>query len=996
MGITGLLQGLKPFTKNQNVSDFSRQALAIDTSSWLHRSVYSIADLYVEAMEEKGRHCHDPTCIETSATYIVNRCRELFMYAHVSKLFLVMDGKRCPLKAPTNQDREQKRQQALAEARASRHAGSNQRKLFEKYKACIKISADFAQVVMERVMKKLRSNQNVHMVHSPYEADAQLVELCVNGLAQAIVTEDSDVLLYSAACRSSFPVLFKLDRNSGSCQVLSMSWLLDLQHNQQLSRHYQSSAITNVTALELILLNWMQQEQRHPSQGARFFVQACILAGCDYAPRQLAGVGLVNAFKLVDRLRHVSHEQRFRTILKQHRSSSSSSSLRQNKIDLRDYETLLAQAEAVFYYHPVHKDNLQQVNYLNSIQTENNHTPRLDRFGSDLEFLGCVDDRICHPSVGVVDNNQPHSFAVLEISSLPPQPPPPPVAEIVVREGRKRKRPPCEKSGENEGQPKPIVNPYLRKRSDAAAEKQQQHCTPLLPQSNNTNRRKQVHCNTDEKHRHSRGKDNNRHSRCKENDGSKEKRSICHPTADTEVQKKDDNCSIAQSKIRDYLRNNKPASKRRDIRFVKPKFGKDGSRLDQSKPPPVENTENTDMASRASPKREIASAKKLVFTSLGESSEVESTTASGPSRLDGSESGADNAVHREVISMAAPFFEGSTTSTHEDSHAMDSSLHHQQGRQANWETPAGIPKLGQGGGPEVAEPNLLLPDSDREDEVLEEISPTQPPLQREPMAANFSRQINESQNQVEHDISFRASCAVKCENQGAAVSKYFSGGGSDDEGRHLARRVTLDDSPCREIQDQSEISVEQPVFLVDVPGAAFYDLYDDFLSPKKATEQDKDLVETIDDIEEDSPDVGSRVRPITFDLEPPKPQSSIGPAKKLRNRFGPIRVGTQNDHRPPLAELNQGRLNETQFTGNPHHESVHSSSWRRTEMFSRNIDDSDEPWFSSSSSLTGQSRSAPPPKSLYHHPPSRACIKSRPRNSLHFYFSSSKSKKEAT
>lgn len=45
-----------------------------------------------------------------------------------------------------------------------------------------------------------------------------MVWMCKQGLTSAIVTEDSDVLVYCLACKVDSPVLFKLD-DSGDIQV---------------------------------------------------------------------------------------------------------------------------------------------------------------------------------------------------------------------------------------------------------------------------------------------------------------------------------------------------------------------------------------------------------------------------------------------------------------------------------------------------------------------------------------------------------------------------------------------------------------------------------------------------------------------------------------------------------------------------------------------------------------------------------------------------------
>lgn len=51
------------------------------------------------------------------------------------------------------------------------------------------------------------------------EADAQVAFLVKSGLASAVITEDSDILVYMAAVRSSAPVLYKMDE-FGSCKEL--------------------------------------------------------------------------------------------------------------------------------------------------------------------------------------------------------------------------------------------------------------------------------------------------------------------------------------------------------------------------------------------------------------------------------------------------------------------------------------------------------------------------------------------------------------------------------------------------------------------------------------------------------------------------------------------------------------------------------------------------------------------------------------------------------
>jgi exonuclease 1 len=233
MGINGLLKGLQSFSKKCHITEFENQSLAVDASSWLHKSVYSIAEKHVEAAERSTTN-HDPSCINTSAQYMISRCTELLDHgAKISGIYLVMDGKRCPLKAQTNDEREQRRISNLKDARLYKKERKIE-KSQDKYKACIKIHAAFADAVAQQIQSHFIRNHDdrVHILKSPYEADSQLVKLCVDGAVQAIVTEDSDVLVYCAACHVSVPILYKLERHGKMLDhAMSFPWTGSSIHN---------------------------------------------------------------------------------------------------------------------------------------------------------------------------------------------------------------------------------------------------------------------------------------------------------------------------------------------------------------------------------------------------------------------------------------------------------------------------------------------------------------------------------------------------------------------------------------------------------------------------------------------------------------------------------------------------------------------------------------------------------------------------------------------
>jgi exonuclease-1 len=58
----------------------------------------------------------------------------------------------------------------------------------------------------------------VEFLVAPYEADAQLAFLQLNGHVDAVITEDSDLMVFG--CRET---LYKFDREFGSCTRIKLS-----------------------------------------------------------------------------------------------------------------------------------------------------------------------------------------------------------------------------------------------------------------------------------------------------------------------------------------------------------------------------------------------------------------------------------------------------------------------------------------------------------------------------------------------------------------------------------------------------------------------------------------------------------------------------------------------------------------------------------------------------------------------------------------------------
>jgi len=469
MGIQGLLKGLNSVLvsndkdaggKNKNISSnnirqFRNQSLAIDASSWLFKAAYSCAERLVESIE-RCEHTPDPYVERVLCNYMLKRCEELFANASIRQIYLVFDGKRSPLKDSTNQERAKKRRINLIEARRLKQEGMTILSQ-DKYKACIKVVHWMAQSVHKAVQNKYSSLHllagtnalpKVKCVFSPYEADAQLAKLCIDNYTQAVVTEDSDILVYSATCNLPFPIIYKLDRETGSCNVITMDWLLSpststfndacttrpspptdafeslrthlsTQHYPHTNaKQYTTKSKKNNTspkgpgAALLTSLRAMVTKEKHlPGSGIRMFVQSCILSGCDYAPNQLSGIGPVTSFKLIREHSHRNSDERFFHILKSIPNDKFISNPLNKQIShsIDSYETLLAKCELVFYHHLVYQVSTNTIVPLTQFQhiltlgkhnknpdTNTNNSPSLTismvpctkRFANNLSFLG--------------------------------------------------------------------------------------------------------------------------------------------------------------------------------------------------------------------------------------------------------------------------------------------------------------------------------------------------------------------------------------------------------------------------------------------------------------------------------------------------------------------------------------------------------------------------------------------------------------------------------
>ncbi|CEG37543.1 exonuclease 1-like [Plasmopara halstedii] len=243
MGIPGLLPMLKSITETKTIDEYKGQTLAIDGYCWLHRAIYS---------------CSEEICLghktDKYVTYFMDRITTLLHHGVVP--YVVFDGGYLPMKKDTEEERRKSRQK-------SRDLGIQhyKNKRFAEARKCFIRAAGVSPFMAHEVIQHLKAKKVAYIV-APYEADAQLAYLVMKGLANGVISEDSDCLPFG--CQT---VLFKMDRDNVAQEIK----MINLKKNRGMSFH-------------------MFTDQ--------MFLEMCIFSGCDYLP-SIPGFGLKKAYSAI-------------------------------------------------------------------------------------------------------------------------------------------------------------------------------------------------------------------------------------------------------------------------------------------------------------------------------------------------------------------------------------------------------------------------------------------------------------------------------------------------------------------------------------------------------------------------------------------------------------------------------------------------------------------------------------------------------------------------
>ncbi|KAJ3026352.1 UNVERIFIED_CONTAM: Rad2 nuclease [Siphonaria sp. JEL0065] len=256
------------------------------------------------------------------------------------------------MKHHTERERRTRRKDAREKAHEELAKG-NAAKATEMFQQCVDITPNMAWELMKVIggvpyenqlcfvdeRNQVLRKQGIEFIVAPYEADAQLVYLEKIKKVDAVLTEDSDLLVFG--CQR---LLLKLDANGNAIEICAK----DFPHVPTMRR------------------GWSFQK----------FRQACILSGCDYLP-SLKGVGIKKAF---DSMNNTTSAERLLKMWRNFGHSMKAPPFREN------YDTDFKQAELTFLYQRVYDPDLRKLVHLNNPAEESENVAEMSGFlGPNLE-----------------------------------------------------------------------------------------------------------------------------------------------------------------------------------------------------------------------------------------------------------------------------------------------------------------------------------------------------------------------------------------------------------------------------------------------------------------------------------------------------------------------------------------------------------------------------------------------------------------------------------
>ncbi|EGD76576.1 hypothetical protein PTSG_07693 [Salpingoeca rosetta] len=272
MGVPGLIGFLQAIHEPFHIRDFAGKTVGVDIANWLYKGSYGSAlELFKDVNSTDGYIIYCVQRLQLLRTFNV-------------RPVVVFDGAPLPMKAEEKASRTERKEEIyartaflLSEGKEAEAAQEIQRGLDVSFE-------------MRHKMVQVCQRLNIEYVVAPYEADAQLAFMARQGLVDAVITEDSDLIAFGAA-----DVLLKMDSNGRGLRL----------------RFHRLNEISIRDGKRTLSFKNMTLEQLQ---------LCCVLSGSDYLPKHskwhIKGISLKTACKYV--LRHGSTTQLLNTLRSKH------------------------------------------------------------------------------------------------------------------------------------------------------------------------------------------------------------------------------------------------------------------------------------------------------------------------------------------------------------------------------------------------------------------------------------------------------------------------------------------------------------------------------------------------------------------------------------------------------------------------------------------------------------------------------------------------------
>ncbi|EDR29180.1 exodeoxyribonuclease, putative [Entamoeba dispar SAW760] len=302
MGITGLKSIVNTVCRKRTLKELKGIRVAIDGYAWLHRASASCSEELCENIPTNGLSSF---CVKGALTLLNNEITPIFVF----------DGARLPSKITTENDRQQKRNENLKTARDTT-INITERK--RAYGQAVEILPWMASAVIQSL-----NEIGVESIVAPFEADPQLGYLCKIGYVDAIICEDSDLIVHG--CKR---ILFKFNKFDETVEEF-LSSDLDKTDFKGFTRN--------------------------------MLVYSCVLAGCDYC-KNISKVGIKKAMKIIKSEPSIS-----KALIKLIETHGAELDTKEKKIE---YLTNVRNAIFTFNYAYVYNPVDQEVVNLNEVPEE--------------------------------------------------------------------------------------------------------------------------------------------------------------------------------------------------------------------------------------------------------------------------------------------------------------------------------------------------------------------------------------------------------------------------------------------------------------------------------------------------------------------------------------------------------------------------------------------------------------------------------------------------